>query len=263
MILGAVSAIGAVLFAWPFIAVQAPPAAAAGSLALGTVAALVVVEALTRRLDARRFALLAAIAAIDAALRLVLVEGIGGFSPIFFLILVAGYVFGPSFGFLCGATSLLTSALVTGGIGPWVPYQVFACGWVGALAGLAGLRRHDAFGVRDVIVLGAIAVVTGFLFGALLDVWDWTTFYRGAPAFGYAPGAMLPDELRRFGAFYVATSLVWDSVRAGGDAVAIAVLGLPVMAAFGRMRRRFTFAVARVPAVPAVDREAGLPQPLA
>ena len=249
MIVAAVSAAGVLLFVWPFVAVQAPPAAAAGSLALGTVAALVIVEALTRRLDARRFALLAAIAAIDAALRLVLVEGIGGFSPIFFLILVAGYVFGPSFGFLCGATSLAASALVTGGIGPWVPYQVFACGWVGAIAGVAGLQHRGAFGRRDVVVLGAIAVATGFLFGALLDVWDWTTFYRGAPAFGYAPGATLAGELRRFGAFYVATSLVWDSFRAVGDAVAIAVLGLPVMAAFGRTRSRLTFAVAAVPSI--------------
>lgn len=244
MILVGASAAGVVLFLWPFIAAQAPSAAAAGSLAVGIVAALIIIEALTRRLDARRFALLAAIAAIDAALRLVLVEGIGGFSPIFFLILVAGYVFGPSFGFLCGATSLLASALVTGGIGPWVPYQVFACGWVGALAGVAGLRRDGAFAVRDVVVLGAIAVITGFLFGALLDVWDWTTFYRGAPGFGYQPGAAFAEQGRRFAGFYVATSLVWDGFRAVGDAIAIAVLGLPVMAAFGRVRSRLTFAIA-------------------
>jgi energy-coupling factor transport system substrate-specific component len=244
VILGAVSAVGILLFVWPFAAAGAPPGAAAASLALAVVAAFGTVEALTRRLDTRRFALLAAIAAIDAALRLVLVEGIGGFSPIFFLILVAGYVFGPSFGFLCGATSLLASAVVTGGIGPWLPYQVFACGWVGALAGVAGMRRGAGFGIGDVIVLAAMALLTGYLFGALLDVWDWTTFYRGTPGFGYEPGAPLPELLRRFGAFYVATSLVWDSFRAFGDALAVAVLGLPVMVAFGRVRDRLSFQTA-------------------
>jgi len=50
------------------------PASRSGGRALpgpGTVAALAAVETAMRRLDARRFALLAAIAGIDAALRLV------------------------------------------------------------------------------------------------------------------------------------------------------------------------------------------------
>lgn len=241
MTLVAVSVAGVLIFLWPFLSVGAPSVAAATSVALGTVAALAIVEALTRRLDSRQFALLAAIAAVDAALRLVLVEGIGGFSPIFFLILVAGYVFGPSFGFLCGATSLLASAAVTGGIGPWLPYQVFACGWLGALAGVAGLRRAGVYTARDLVVLGVIAVVTGYLFGALLDVWDWTTFYRNAPNYGYVSGAPSGELVRRFGSFYLTTSAVWDSFRAAGDVLAIAVLGLPVMTALGRLRSRLSF----------------------
>lgn len=241
MILLPVSLAGIALFLWPFLAVSAPSTGAAVSLALGTVVAFAAVETLTRRLDSRRFALLAAIAALDAALRLVLVNGVGGFSPIFFLILVAGYVFGPSFGFLCGAFSLLASALVTGGIGPWLPYQVFACGWVGAIAGVAGAYRHGAYGWRDVVALGAVALVTGFLFGALLDVWDWTTFYRGAPGYGYVSGASPGELLQRFGRFYVATSAWWDSFRAAGDVIAVVILGLPFLAALGRMRSRFTF----------------------
>ncbi|MBV8529455.1 MAG: ECF transporter S component [Candidatus Dormibacteraeota bacterium] len=244
-----VSVAGMALFLWPFLALGAPSTGAAVSLALGTVVASAAVETLTRRLDSRRFALLAAIAALDAALRLVLVNGIGGFSPIFFLILVAGYVFGPSFGFLCGAISLLASAVVTGGIGPWLPYQLFACGWVGALAGLAGSYRHGAYDWRDVVVLGAVAVITGYLFGALLDVWDWTTFYRAAPSYGYVAGASPGELLRRFGSFYLATSAWWDSFRAVGDVIAVIVLGLPFMAALGRMRSRFTFATEAEPAV--------------
>jgi energy-coupling factor transport system substrate-specific component len=243
-----VSVAGVVIFLWPFLTIGAPSVAAATSIALAMVVALAVVEMLTRRLDVRRFALLAAIAAVDAALRLVLVEGIGGFSPIFFLILVAGYVFGPSFGFLCGATSLLASAVVTGGIGPWLPYQVFACGWVGALAGVAGLRRAGGYGRRDLVALGAIAIVTGYLFGALLDVWDWTTFYRNAPTYGYISGAPAGELWRRFGSFYVTTSAVWDTFRAVGDVIVISALGLPVMSALGRLRSRLAFMRAEMPA---------------
>jgi energy-coupling factor transport system substrate-specific component len=108
------------------------------ALGLGVVLALVLIGVGTRELDNRRLALLAVIAALDAALRLALVTGIAGFSPIFFLVICAGYVFGPSFGFLAGAVALLTSALATGGVGPWLPYELFGVGWTGMAAGFAG-----------------------------------------------------------------------------------------------------------------------------
>ena len=202
---------------------------------------LVFVEASTRRLDSRRFALLAAIAAIDAALRLVLVTGLGGFSPIFFLILAAGYVYGPSYGFLAGAVALLASAVATGGIGPWLPYEMLGCGFVGLAAGLAGLRRSGSVSWRDIAVLAAVGAITGFAYGALLDVWDWTAFYRGTPGFGWQPGLSLPAALARFGRFYLATSLLYDSFRAIGNALAVIVLGAPVLAGLVRMRSRFTW----------------------
>ena len=109
MRVGAISIAGLALFLWPFVAADTPPAATSLVLSVGVVAVLIFVETSTRRLDARRFALLAAIAAVDAGLRLVLVTGLGGFSPIFFLILAAGYVYGPSYGFLAGSVALLAS----------------------------------------------------------------------------------------------------------------------------------------------------------
>ena len=131
------SLVGLVLFGWPFVggSMADVPAFA---IALGSLGALLVVELGARRLDARGIALLAAIAALDAGLRLALVTGIGGFSPVFFLILCAGYAFGPAFGFEAGAVALVVSAIATGGVGPWLPYQVFDAGWVGVTAGVAG-----------------------------------------------------------------------------------------------------------------------------
>lgn len=243
MRVGAISVAGLALFMWPFVATNPPPAATSVALSLGVVAVLIFVEASTRRLDARRFALLAAIAAIDAALRLVLVTGLGGFSPIFFLVLAAGYVYGPSFGFLAGSVALLASAVATGGIGPWLPYEMIGCGFVGLVAGLAGLRRSGPVTWRDVAVLAAVGVVTGFAYGALLDVWDWTTFYRGAPGFGWQPGLSFGAAWARFGRFYVATSFVYDSFRAVGNALAVIVLGAPVLAGLIRMRARFNVVV--------------------
>lgn len=241
MMLWLISAAGIALFLWPFLG--APATAPAMALALGSVMALAAVETGARRLDSRRLALLAAIAAIDAALRLAVVTGIEGFSPIFFLILCAGFVFGPTYGFLAGAGSLLVSGIVTGGVGPWLPYQMFAAGWVGALAGIVGMRRSHPVGLAGLLALAVVGALSGFAYGAVMDSWDWTTFYRGAADFGWTPGLPLAQLLGRFGRFYLATSLVYDSFRAGGNAVMVLALGPPVLAALDRFRSRFTLTI--------------------
>lgn len=255
MTLAAVSLLGVGLFLWPFLGLDPPGELAALSLTVAGIAALVLVEHGTRRLDSGRLALLAALAAIEAALRLALVNGIGGFSPIFFLILVAGYAFGPSFGFLLGAFGLLVSAIVTGGVGPWLPYEMFAAGWVGVAAGTAGLivrgRRATArpmVGARDIAALVVVAVVTGYAYGAVTDTWQWVIYYRDVPVIGWSPSLAPLDALVQFGRFYVATSLAWDTFRAVGDALAVFALAAPVLIALGRLRARLGFEIVPIPA---------------
>jgi energy-coupling factor transport system substrate-specific component len=240
---GAVSLAGLLLFAWPFAGSGLPAGTPAWALMLACVAALLLVEAGTRQLDSRAIALLAAIAAIDTALRLAVIVGIGGFNPIFFLVLCAGYVFGPSFGFLAGALSILVSAIVGGGVGPWVPYQVFGVGWIGVIAGLAGHWRAPTPGIRDVIALAAVGVVLGYVFGALLDVTVWVPAYRGNPTLGWNPGMPTKEALQHFARFYLLTSFAYDSFRAVGNAVMVLALGAPVMAALARLHARLTFEV--------------------
>lgn len=241
---GMVSLAGLALFAWPFLGLGLPAATPAWALMIACVAGLALVETGTRQLDSRAIALLAAIAAVDAALRLAVIVGIGGFNPVFFLVLCAGYVFGTSFGFMAGALSILVSALVSGGIGPWVPFQVFGVGWVGVAAGIAGHWRSEPPGLRDIVALAAVGAVMGWVFGALLDVTDWVPVYRGNPVLGWWPGISPGDALVHFARFYVLTSFVYDSFRAVGNAVMVAAFGLPVLAALTRLRARLTFEVA-------------------
>jgi energy-coupling factor transport system substrate-specific component len=252
---GVVSLVGVLLFLWPFLGSGLPANTPAWTLMLACVAGLVLVEAGTRQLDSRAVALLAAIAAIDTALRLAVIEGIGGFSPIFFLVLCAGYVFGTSFGFLAGALSMLVSALAGGGMGPWVPFQVFAVGWVGVAAGLAGHGRQTSGlpGWRDVLVLAGVGAAMGYVVGALLDITDWVPVYRGNPSLGWLPGMSAATALLHFARFYVLTSLAYDTFRAAGNVLMVLALGAPVMAALGRLRARLSFEV--VPAVPPARRE--------
>src|SRR2546426_9121457 len=109
-----VSMVGVLLFLWLFLGSGLPPNTPAWTLTLACVAGLFLVEAGTRQLDSRAVALLAAIAAIDTALRLAGIEGVGGFSPVFFFFLFSGYVFCPSFGFPAGALSMVVSARARG-----------------------------------------------------------------------------------------------------------------------------------------------------
>ena len=229
------SVVGILLFLWPFVSGNLPGASPATAIGVATACGLVAVEIGARRLDARHLALLAALAAIDAAARAVVVTGIGGFSPIFLLVLCGGYVFGAGYGFILGAMSLLVSALVTGGVGPWLPYQLFGVAWVGALAGLVGRRQRGRPTIKDVGILAVTGAVAGYGFGAALDVWNWT-FYQSSPSLGYHAGMGLSTALSHFGHYYLATSLVYDSFRAGGNAVLVGAIGLPVLVALARLR---------------------------
>lgn len=250
--LGLVSLSGLALFALPFAGYRLAGDIVALVLALAFLAGLALVELGVRHLDARKLALLATLAAIDTALRLAVVQGIGGFNPIFFLVLCAGYVFGASYGFLVGAVSILVSALAEGGVGPWLPYQVFATGWVGVAAGLSGTvmsssarPRGDVGGARpgwrDVIVLAVVGALMGWVFGALMDVQVWVAGFRGSPDLGWLPGMAPGRALANFARFYVATSLGYDTFRAVGNAVMVALLGLPVLAALSRVDARLKF----------------------
>ncbi|HEV2216327.1 MAG TPA: ECF transporter S component [Candidatus Dormibacteraeota bacterium] len=236
---------GLLLFLWPFFGANLPASTPAWALMLAAVGALFLVEAGTRQLDSRGVALLAAIAAIDTVLRLAVIEGIGGFSPIYFLVLCAGYVFGSTYGFLVGALSILVSATVGGGVGPWVPYQVFAVGWVGAVAGLAGRRRSRLPGWQDLAVLALVGAVMGWVVGALLDIQDWVTVYRGNPTLGWEPGLSVATAVAHVGRFYLVTSLAYDTFRAVGNVIMVLLLGAPVLAALSRLQARLTFEVVK------------------
>lgn len=240
---GAVSLAGLALFGWPFAGGGLPASTPAWALMLACIGGLLLVEAGTRQLDTRAVALLATIAAIDAALRLAVIVGIGGFNPIYLLILCSGFVFGPSFGFMAGALSILVSALVGAGIGPWVPYQVFAMGWVGLVAGVAGRWRASTPGLRDVLLLAAVGGVTGYAFGALMDVTDWVPIYRGNPTLGWSPGMDASTALVHFARFYAVTSFAYDTFRAAGNVMIVLALGVPIIAALGRFRARLSFEV--------------------
>jgi energy-coupling factor transport system substrate-specific component len=215
------------------------------TLLLGLCLVVLLYEAQGQGINTKLIALLGVLVAINSALRFieVAIPGPGGFSPIFFLIILTGYVYGGKFGFLMGALTMFISALVTGGVGPWLPSQMFAAGWAGLSAPLCrsvvrgfGLEQHR----WEVIILAIFGVIWGLLYGLIMNLWSWP-FISGPANQYWAPGTGWPETLRRYGTYYLVTSLAWDTVRAVGNALIILVFAAPTLRALRRFQQRFDF----------------------
>ena len=133
--------------------------------------------------------------------------------------MLAGAAFGPRFGLLLGLCSMAVSAIVTGGIGPWLPFQMLALAWMGGMAGLVGLWTARLAPRAEVVVLAAYGWIWGFLYGAIMNLWFWP-FARGG-ALDWHPGLGFSATLNRYWSFYVATSLGWDAAAAITNALLI------------------------------------------
>lgn len=233
--LAAANVLGVAAFAWPFLVPALPGGAHERDapvflvLILACLAAALAVE-LDRALGPKVVALLGVLGAAMVALRM---PGfVAGFSAVFLVVFVGGNAFGPSFGFLLGALGIFASGLFVGGIGPWLPFQMVSMGWIGLGAGL--LPRSGRWRVP---ALAAYGVLTGYLFGAVMNLWAWPFVASGTPI-GWAPGAGLAGNLRRYLGYYLVTSLAWDTFRAVGNGVLIAALGAPLLRTLDRAGRR-------------------------
>lgn len=236
------SAVGLLAFFWPLLVepgtwlASSPDGPWLFALIVPMLLAVVLAELSEGGIDAKTVALLGVLTAVAAILR-PLSGGVTGFQPMFVVLIVAGRVFGPGFGFLLGSTAMFTSALLTGGVGPWLPFQMLGAAWIGLGAGLLPRCRGRA----EVALLAGYGAVSALAFGVLLNLWFWP-FIAGADSeISYVAGAPATENLGRLLAFTVATSLGFDLPRAVGNAVLIAALGAPSLRALRRAHRVAAF----------------------
>lgn len=244
LLLGLASLLGILAFVWPFLIrpTGSENLAHAGDapwvfvMLLPLLLAIVFSEMAEGSLDAKSIALLGVLGACGAALRLP-AGGLGGFEPVFFLLIPAGRVLGKGFGFVLGALTLFASALITGGIGPWLPFQMFGAAWIGFFAGCLPAARGRA----EIAMLTAYAVVASLLYGVLLNMWFWPFGSSAGTQLSFVPGGPLVENLQRFWTFNVTTSLGFDVPRAFFTAVFMVIAGRPVLGALRRATRRAGF----------------------
>jgi energy-coupling factor transport system substrate-specific component len=234
--------IGVAAFSWPLFVSPESGIAHGGdapwmfALLLPVVLAVVLAELSEGGMDSKAVAMLGVLSALGAAVR-PLGAGTAGIETVFFLVLLGGRVFGPGFGFVLGNTTLFASALLTGGVGPWLPYQMLGAAWVALGAGLLPQVR----GRVELAVLAAYGVVAGLAYGLLLNLSFWPFAIGDGTSISFVPGAPVVENLTRLAAFTLATSLGWDLGRAITTVVLVLLTGPVLLRTLRRAARRAVF----------------------
>ena len=247
--LAAISAVGVAAFLYPFLLADAPQSGEGSAraedaplvfaLVLSLALLLFVLELGRDAMNAKTASMLAVVIVAAAALRVPTLPA--GANAFFLLVIVGGYVFGPRLGFMIGAGAMFVSAFAVGGFGPWLPFQIFASGWIGMSAGWLGgllerpLRAHPRV---ELVALASFAALWGFLFGAIMNLWFWPFAAQGE-SISWEPGLGLVETLRHYWSFYILTSAGWDGFRAISNVVLVLAAGRPVIDLLTRYRDRF------------------------
>ena len=118
-----------------------------------------------RKPQARELVIIAVLCAIGVAGRAAFFM-LPEFKPVWAVTIIAGVAFGGETGFLVGAMTMLASNVMFSQ-GPWTPWQMFAMGIIGFLAGVLfrkGLLRRSRL---SLCVFGAMACI--LIYGGIMN----------------------------------------------------------------------------------------------
>ena len=223
--------IGLMAFLWPFL-LQNDSAFSNNSdnasilllLIVPLVLMVALADVMQGGIDSRSLAILGVLSAVVAAVR-PLGGHVAGLEPVWAIIIIGGRALGASFGFVLGAIGILGSAILTGGIGPWLPFQMLVAAWVGAGAGL-------------IVCYGFLV---GFIAGLLLNLWFWPFANGLLPEISFQPGLAITEQLTRWVRFTLFTSFGYDLPRGILTATLLFFLAHPLLKAMRRMTKKANF----------------------
>ena len=93
-------------------------------------------------------------------------------------------------------------------------------------------------------LLAGYAVVIGLAYGLLLNLWFWPFTVGAESSLAFVAGDPLVENLQRFWAFHLATSLGWDLPRAAVNCFLMVLAGPGILLALRRAGRRAAFGAA-------------------
>jgi energy-coupling factor transport system substrate-specific component len=165
--------------------------------------------------SSKELVLIATLAAAAAAGR-ILFAAIPNVQPVTVTAVVAGVALGPRAGASVGALAALVSNFYLGQ-GAYTPWQMVAWGLCGLAGGLAAplLRRR--------LPLAVFCFALGFGFDALMNIWEWLSFY--------------PHTWQAFTALYV-RGIWFDAAHATGNFVLALAAGPELRRLLERYARR-------------------------
>lgn len=228
------------IFAWPLliqtsVADEARIAQTVFIVLMPVLLVLILTEFASGDIDSKQLAVLGVLVALNAVVR-VLGAGTAGLETAFFIIIIGAFVFGSGFGFLLGSGSLLVSALIMGGVGPWLPFQMMAAGLVGLGAGL--LPKPSAKWLQ-LVTLVTYAIIAAYVYGALMTLWNWPYLAGMGTDISYLAGAGLGENLTRFFTYELVTGgILWDTGRAITTSVLILLTAPALLATLRRAAGR-------------------------
>lgn len=190
-------------------------------------------DTLNHLISIRSFALIAIFISAAVALR-PLGLGVAGLEPIWVAIIIAGYTLGVSAGFLVGGLSLILSALVTGGVGPWLGNQMVLAALIGAGAGLIGRINTQR------LFITIYAFIATYLFGWFMNLWFWPTFSNLQTSIAFDPTSTFLERVGAWVRFSLLTSSGFDIPRAVLSATLVWLVARRLQATVTRLNAPFT-----------------------
>ncbi|MCK4332971.1 MAG: ECF transporter S component [Thermoplasmatales archaeon] len=169
------------------------------------------------KITSKEISLVAILSGFSAVSRLPF-AAIPSVQPCTYIIICTGYVFGPTAGFMVGATTALVSNIFLGQ-GPWTVFQMFAWGLVGITASF--LQKLN---VKKLGLIG-FGVIWGYLFGWITNLWAWLLY-------------IYPHNIYTL-AFTMLNSVWFDTLHALGNALFLLILGEKTIKILQRYKNRF------------------------
>ncbi|MCL2126486.1 MAG: ATP-binding cassette domain-containing protein [Oscillospiraceae bacterium] len=177
----------------------------------------------SRKPQARELVIIAVLCAIAVAGRAAFFM-LPQFKPVVALVIIAGVAFGGESGFLVGAMTGFVSNFFFGQ-GPWAPYQMFAFGVIGFLAGVLfrkGLLRRSTASLAVFGAFASVIVYGGIMNPASVMIWQ---------SDGTVTGAMLLASYLQ--------GIPFDLVHAAATVTFLAIISRPMLEKLDRIKVKY------------------------